>query len=329
MGLLTTLKTVYREEKQTGGGTVTPISFAGYAATIFAHRVLYGADRSNYEKLNFRHKGFFEKFTYLTHNFEYRFAYEVDDINEIRKYGQKPAMYAAIKKYIGREQLFIPGATLDDFKAFVSRHPVFIYKPDDMDGGHGVKKYDVTGMNIEELYDEVSKTHCVIDEPVIQNKVLDNLCDKSVNTIRVVTLKVGKDIRFIAAALRMGNGSACVDNFSSGGIVSCVDLKTGTVIGDGEDLSGNKYPKHPYSGITLKGYQLPLWDQVIHLVEEAATEFPINYVGWDVAIRENDCVFIEANPHCQINAIQLGGAGGRKKQYKVLLKEWRKANGKK
>lgn len=326
MSLLTTIKTVYREEKQIRGGTLTPIGFAGYAATIFVHRVLYGADRSNYEKLNFKNKGFFEKFTYLTHTFEYKFAYEVDDINEIRKYGQKPAMYAAIKDYIGREQLFVPGATRDDFKSFVSRHPVFIYKPDDMDGGHGVKRYEIVGSDVDSLYEEISKTHCVIDEPVIQNEALDRLCDKSVNTIRIVTLRIGNDIHFIAAALRMGNGSACVDNFSSGGIVSCVDLNTGIVVGDGEDLQGNKYPKHPYSGITLKGYQLPHWDKAIALVESAAQQFPINYVGWDVAIRKDDCVFIEANPHCQINAIQLGGAGGRKKQYKKLLKEWRKAN---
>ena len=293
---------------------------------MFLHRLLYGADRSNYEKLNLKNKGFFEKFGYLTHTFEYKFAYEVDSIEKIREYGQKPVMYKAIEKYIGREQLFFPGATYRDFSIFAEHHPVFIYKPDDLDGGRGVTKYDTAQINIEELFRSIEDTHSVIDEAVVQNEALDALCDKSVNTVRVVTLRIGEKIHFIAAALRMGNGSACVDNFSSGGIVSCVDLNTGILVGPGEDLKGNQYEQHPYSGIRLRDYQLPLWDKVLKLVEQAAMEFPINYVGWDVAIRENDCVLIEANPHCQINAIQLGGAGGRKHQYKKLLKEWRSAN---
>lgn len=42
---------------------------------------------------------------------------------------------------------------------------------------------------------------------------------------------------------------------------------------------------------------------------------------WDIAIRENDCVLIEANPNGMANVIQIAGAKGRKKQYEELRRK--------
>lgn len=44
-------------------------------------------------------------------------------------------------------------------------------------------------------------------------------------------------------------------------------------------------------------------------------------MDWDIAIRENDCVLIEANPNGMANVIQIAGAKGRKKQYEELRRK--------
>ena len=57
------------------------------------------------------------------------------------------------------------------------------------------------------------------------------------------------------------------------------------------------------------------------MFEECAQNYPLKYVAWDIAIRENDCVLIEANPNGMANVIQIAGAKGRKKQYEELRRK--------
>ena len=69
----------------------------------------------------------------------------------------------------------------------------------------------------------------------------------------------------------------------------------------------------------FKGYQIPLWDDLLKMVEEMQLSFPLHYVGWDIAIRENDCVLIEANARPMVNVIQIGGNGGKRAIDRELL----------
>ena len=44
----------------------------------------------------------------------------------------------------------------------------------------------------------------------------------------------------------------------------------------------------------------------------------LNYVAWDVAVRENDVVLVEANPHGMVNVIQIAEDRGRKNSIKPI-----------
>ena len=58
---------------------------------------------------------------------------------------------------------------------------------------------------------------------------------------------------------------------------------------------------------------------MLQFVEECAKSYELKYVAWDIAVREEDCVLIEANPNGMTDVIQVAGASGRKKQYDELL----------
>lgn len=82
------------------------------------------------------------------------------------------------------------------------------------------------------------------------------------------------------------------------------------------DSLGNKIEIHPFSKEHIKGFQIPNWETCLNFVKECAMNFPLNYVAWDVAVREKDCVIVEANPHGMVHVIQLEDTHGRRKQYK-------------
>lgn len=167
-----------------------------------------------------------------------------------------------------------------------------------------------------------------MDEPVIQHPELQRLCPSSVNTIRIVSARVNGNVHVIGAALRMSDGKHIVDNYSQGGLAAAIDLKTGRIIGGGINYSNKGFEAHPFSYIPFRGFQIPLWDNVLELVEHAGMDYTLNLVGWDVAIRENDCVLIEANPHPMVRGYQIAGNGGKRVEFRRLYKLWKETDAK-
>ena len=55
----------------------------------------------------------------------------------------------------------------------------------------------------------------------------------------------------------MGNGTSVVDNYSAGGMVGALDVKTGKVIAKAENAAGKRFTYHPYSKIKIEGFQVP------------------------------------------------------------------------
>lgn len=75
---------------------------------------------------------------------------------------------------------------------------------------------------------------------------------------------------------------------------------------DAIDLNGNHYPVHPKSQLSTLGFQIPHWDKVLALTEEAALRMEgIGMVGWDVAVTEDDVCLIEGNSEASYHIIQL------------------------
>lgn len=284
--------------------------------------LIYGSTITDYFELSFYKKTHKEKRTYATWRHSKRLIQKADPQERLQWWRSKSNMYQAMQAFVKREQLFMPSCTYTGFCAFVEKHPQFLYKPDVESCGRGVELYDVEGQDLESLFQRLTASQGVLDELIVQHPDLCRICPKSVNTLRIFTLRIEKKITLIAAALRMGNGFSIVDNYSAGGLVGAVDLKSGRILDDGEDSTGRRYRDHPYSHVRLKDFQVPNWDEVLHFVHQCAESCELNYAAWDIAVREHDCVLVEVNPTGMVNVIQIAGNGGKRELYDRLQKSF-------
>lgn len=92
----------------------------------------------------------------------------------------------------------------------------------------------------------------VIQEAATQHASLAAFHPGSLNTIRMITLRLGDTLRPIAATLRMGNGSH-VDNGHAGGLLCGISIETGALGGFACDVLFRKFGKHPLTGADFTG----------------------------------------------------------------------------
>lgn len=151
-----------------------------------------------------------------------------------------------------------------------------------------------------------------ISESMKQNKYLNDIYDKTVNTIRMITLRDPKTNQFkiFFAVQRIGTSNTIpVDNGSRGGLVSKIDLETGELSEARCLHNRNVYEVHPDSKAPIKGVKIPGWE---HIKEEMLTltrKFPyMHFIAWDILVLEDGSLcIIEANTSSGVNIIQLWG----------------------
>lgn len=294
---------------------------AKYGMGIVYNYILYGASISDYFELRYYAKKSKEKRQYITSKEAFEFAKYVDGEEAIIRLNSKTEMYKRLRSYVKRDQLFLPECCYDDFLDFTKRHGMFIYKPDTAECGRGIEKITVTReTDTKVLFNELKAKPAVLDECISQHHLLEEFHPDSINTVRIYTLMIDDMCYLIAGFFRTGLGKSIVDNLGSGGVLAGIDLEKGILLDDAIDEVGHKYTVHPDSGIPFKGFQIPNWEEILMFVKEAASHYELKYVGWDIAVRENDCVIVEANPDPMIHGIQSLAFGeyGRKNQYEAL-----------
>jgi hypothetical protein len=126
----------------------------------------------------------------------------------------------------------------------------------------------------------------------------------SLQTVRMVTyVGGGGDVTIGNCQLRVIVGESPVDNYCGGrtGNLLCdIPLACGRVsraIGPAD--AGRRFvpvERHPRTGATLAGFEVPFWDAACRLVRDAATAFlPLRTIGWDVGIAADGPILIEGN----------------------------------
>lgn len=149
-----------------------------------------------------------------------------------------------------------------------------------------------------------SKKFDLAEEFVQQHPAIQSLSSSGLNTVRMMTMinnEGGVDI--LGARMRISVNSH-VDNLASGNIACPIDLETGVINGKGvySDITKEPVTHHPVTGISLIGFQIPMWQEIIETTKKIALHRPENRgVGWDVALTENGPDFIEGNHNwCKI-----------------------------
>lgn len=134
-----------------------------------------------------------------------------------------------------------------------------------------------------------------------------NIYPKSTNTIRMVTINDNGNFEIVACAHRFGTHiSGFVDNASSGGIFSDIDIETGELDSAYSYFVNEKYDQHPDTGKQIKGVKIPYWDKVKKDLLAIHKKVPyLKFVAWDVVIqKDGEIAIIEGNASSDVILLQ-------------------------
>ncbi len=221
--------------------------------------------------------------------------------------------------YIKRDWVLTEKLSFKDFKKFINDKDSFIFKPLNSACGLGIIKYKVNKSSFGKymLYLKLKISEKGIIEGIIQqHETMKKLNPSTVNTIRVQTITLNNKVNFLNATIRMGSGKNSVtDNFSSGGVLLDVDVKTGISKGVGSSKLGGALKEHPESKVSFKNFKVPNWDKVLKEVEKAAKRIKtMPYIGWDVVINKDGSIqLIEGNHDGDATLHQYCSAIGKHK----------------
>lgn len=177
-----------------------------------------------------------------------------------------------------------------------------IVKPINGGRGAGIKIFSLSKDNKNDILMYI-QTECtdgaIVEEFICQTEKMASLHPESVNTVRMPTIRYDDYVDVIHPFLRMGQGNSQIDNASAGGIMGFINVKDGKVF-VACDEAGHYFDKHPTTGVELKGFEIPRWNEAIKLVTELAEIIPDNrYISWDLALTDDGWVIVEGNAHGQ------------------------------
>lgn len=174
---------------------------------------------------------------------------------------------------------------------------VVVKKATNSMGGHGV--FFCSGENLAQtVFDHLNSDNqdYIIQRTLVQHPVLAALNPNSVNTIRHISfLETGK-VTVYSSILRMGINHSRVDNASSGGI-TCGITRTGQLKPVAFSVSGQRFEKHPSTGIAFDTITVPSFEKSLDLVKQLHQSLPMfRLVSWDIAIdQDGNPVLLEPN----------------------------------
>lgn len=196
-----------------------------------------------------------------------------------------------------------------------------VVKPLNGIGGVGIFRLKVTGGNLylngeQSTLEEFSKLTCserfLLQERIReQHPLMDSLYRKSINTLRITTVRDFKTntIHVLGCMLLMGARDAMVSNWHYGGVIINVDLQ-GNLDKYGYSLYEKKITSHPETKIVFEDFKVPLFDKALNQAIEAHKMFyGLHSIGWDFAILKDKVVFIEGNDDWGMAAHQMVSGG--------------------
>ncbi|MGL4339534.1 MAG: sugar-transfer associated ATP-grasp domain-containing protein [Rhodoglobus sp.] len=199
--------------------------------------------------------------------------------------------------YLGRAWIDVRESLPSELEAFVTKHHEVMVKELDCLGGTGIEKYRASEIKSFQQFhaDLLAHKQYLVEAFITQHPQMAALCSSSVNSLRMITFFDGVTVHILEAVLRMGNG-APVDNYARGGMYTVIDEKTGVANYGAFDKNSTIFTTHPITGVSIPGFSVPLYEDVLVLLDKAARVVPqIRYVGWDVAIGEHQPILIEGN----------------------------------
>ena len=248
----------------------------------------------------------------------------------------KYRLYRTLEPYYKRDVIEISSPEdYDTFAAFVAKHPTFVVKPSNFFFSFGVHKASMSDYGndcraaMESILGEGEAIHAknpyrdskmVLEELIVQDPAMAAMHAESVNVVRVTAVRdPAGTVHIYHPWLKAGIGGSFVATAVSDGFDAEIDAETGVIISDGFQENGNVYKVHPDTGITIKGFQIPRWEELTVFVNEIMDQLPgYRYVGWDLVLTPDGWCVLEGNYSGEF-IYQLIHGRGFKKEFEALI----------
>ncbi|WP_353095822.1 sugar-transfer associated ATP-grasp domain-containing protein [Tissierella praeacuta] len=186
----------------------------------------------------------------------------------------------------------------DDAVDICLNNKKFLIKPS-IDSGEGrlISFFDdetVTDSKILSVFDSLN-SNFIAQEIINQHSALAKINEKSLNTIRVVSLLFKGEVHILSAILRMGGSESRVDNVGAGGY-ACKINDDGKLNQFGVNRKSEWSSKHP-NGTLFSDVSVPSYKKIIETIKREHIKLAhFKIIGWDFGVDiDNDPVFIEYN----------------------------------
>lgn len=259
--------------------------------------------------------------------------------DRVEQLEDKYRLYKRLKPYYLRDVIEVRDMSdIDAFTEFAKKHNEFVVKPADYSFGIGVHKASVKEYDndytkaLQSILGEGTAlkarhpsrvSRMVLEELIEQDESLAILHPNSVNGIRATAVR-GKDnkIHIYHPWIKVGISGTFVASAALDGFDAEIDPDTGVVITDGYQENGSVFSVHPDSGIKIKGFQIPKWNELIDFVNQLMQELPeYGYIGWDLVLTPKGWCVMEGNYSGEFT-FQLINGRGYKKEFEELI-GWR------
>lgn len=268
----------------------------------------YSAAPTDYALFEFYNIDHGKRSSFITRGINNQLVKKYNDKNSIHIFDNKDEFNQIYADYIKRDWIRVDTADYEEFKAFLSKHQTFFYKPVNLSCGMGIEKIVLSdSIDPEALYEDLkSRGRGICEQAIIQHPVMNSIYPDSVNTIRFVTIHHNNKTNIIFAFLRVGNNGKAVDNLNNGGIAAPIDLTTGRISHPGSDKKNIPYDFHPKTKVAFVGFQIPLFEEAKDMIIKASLINPqIGYAGWDIAITDDSPCLVEGNYYPGHDILQL------------------------
>lgn len=206
---------------------------------------------------------------------------------------------------------FYKNGKFTDLKSLV--FPI-VYKPSNSGGGDGFKVIDIKNGSMYLNNEQIDESDLfsindngIIEQCVVQNSFYSKFYSNSVNTLRIVSINDNGSFSITNAVLRMGTStSGFVDNASSGGIFSTINLESGELSSAHSYYKDIVFENHPDTGERIKGKIIPDFESIKKFVLENHAKLSfLKFIAWDIAVqKEGSLVCIEANTSSDLCILQ-------------------------
>ncbi len=256
---------------------------------------------NEYFRFNFRNKSYWERCAYVTDTFKFKTLYKTTGKKAyIKDLRDKWNFYQLQREYFKRDVCKVESPDdWESYRSFALKHPRYFKKPNNQSLGRGCSIEETTEENLRSTFEAMAdgKHSWILEECIQQVPFMSNWNESSVNTLRTASCLVGNKFYLFPSIFTVGRKGSVVNNAGAKGILAGVDNQTGIVHSNGYDKDDIVYERHPDSGLTFKGTQIPQWAELIELAEKVHRSMPPyhRYVAFDFALTDKGWMLIEGN----------------------------------